>query len=172
MRLHPAPPADAEEKRYIDNYRRLVREHYVAEFEWRRFEDVPWAPLRKPVAEARVALIATVGAHRRGDAPFDISNPNGDPSFRRIPDTCSTADLTLSHEGYDTKNCLADINCVFPLDRLHDLVGEARVGSASPFHFSCMGYIPHVDPLLQETAPAVARELREAGVNAAVCVPT
>lgn len=172
MRLQLAPPADAEEWRYIENYKQLVRENYVPDFDWIRFEDVPWTPFRRRIAESRIALVATVGAHLRSDQPFDTQNPHGDPTFREIPDSCTTADLTLSHEGYDTKNCLPDINCVFPLDRLHELAREGILGSTSPVHFSCMGYIPHVGPLLEQTAPAVARQLQEAGVDAAVCVPT
>lgn len=172
MRLKAAPPADEEERRYVDNYRTLLRESYVKNFEFATFERAPWTPLSVPVREARIALIATVGAHLREDEPFDILNLDGDPSFRRIPDEITTADLTLSHDGYDTRHCLPDINCVFPLDRLHELASEGLIGKTSPVHFSCMGYIPHIGPLLEETAPAVARELVEAGVHAAVCVPT
>ncbi len=170
--LQKAPPSDRVERVYVENYKRLIRENYVRDFDWTHFEEAPWTPLRRPVRESRVALVATVGVHLRTDRPFDIDNPNGDPTFREIPDACTTADLTLSHDGYDTENCLPDINCVFPIDRLHELAREGIVGSASPVHFSCMGYIPHVGPLMEETAPEAGRRLRAAGVDVAVCVPT
>jgi D-proline reductase (dithiol) PrdB len=172
MRLKLAPPSDEKERHYVDNYRALIRERYVSDFEFVTFERSPWTPLRVPVRQARVALVATVGAHRRQDAPFDTLSPDGDTSFRRIPDTCTADDLTLSHDGYDTEGCMPDINCVFPLDRLHELAAEGIIGGTAPAHYSCMGYIPHARPLLEETAPEVAREMVAAGVHAAVCVPT
>ena len=44
-------------------------------------DDSPFAPLRKPLSEAKVALVTTAGLHLRGDRPFD----SGDQSYRVIP---------------------------------------------------------------------------------------
>ena len=41
-------------------------------------DDSPFVPLRKPLSEAKVALVTTAGLHLRGDRPFD----SGDQSYR------------------------------------------------------------------------------------------
>jgi D-proline reductase (dithiol) PrdB len=48
-------------------------------------EGIPWTPLRKPLSECTVALVTTAGVHLKGQKPFDMSDPDGDPSFREIP---------------------------------------------------------------------------------------
>ena len=45
--------------------------------------DVPWTPLRKSLSESRLALVTTAGVHHRDQPPFDMTDPDGDPTFRR-----------------------------------------------------------------------------------------
>ena len=44
-------------------------------------DDAPFAPLSKPLSEAKLALVTTAGLHLRGDAPFS----SGDQTYRVIP---------------------------------------------------------------------------------------
>ncbi len=47
--------------------------------------EIPWSVPRKPLREAVLAIVTTGGVHLRSDPPFDMSDPNGDPTFREIP---------------------------------------------------------------------------------------
>ncbi len=62
-----------------------VRERVYAPFEWAAFEKPsPRHRLRLPPGQARVALVATAGAHLPGQPAFD-SGPAGDSSYRELP---------------------------------------------------------------------------------------
>ena len=63
---------------------------------------IPWTPLSKPVARAKVALVSTAGLSMRGDSPFDMEyerqNPTrGDSSFRRITADATSATIDANH---------------------------------------------------------------------------
>ena len=74
----------------------------------------PWTPLAKPVSECKVALVTTGGVHLRTQAPFDMENPDGDPTFREIPGAAARDVLTITHDYYDHRGADADLNVVFP----------------------------------------------------------
>ncbi len=149
-----------------------VRSRLYPDFAWRAFDAFsPLNPLRVPLAAARVALVTTAGAHLPDQAPFDIAAAEGDPSYRAFPSVTPLADLTLSHGGYDTRRASADKNVVLPLDHLHAAVTEGRVGSLTPQVYSFMGYVADTDPLLEQTAPAVARQLIEDRADLVLLAP-
>ena len=128
--------------------------------------DVPWAPLRRPLNECRVALVTTGGVHRQDQRPFDQWNEEGDWTSREIPDETPSDQLRISHVHYAHEDAERDINCVFPIDRVHELQRQGVIGSVSPVHFGFMGYIPDPRGLVASTAPAVAQRLKDHGVDA------
>jgi D-proline reductase (dithiol) PrdB len=144
--------------------RRWARRHAVVSI------DVPWAPLVKPLSACRVALVTTGGVHLDSDPPFDLASRDGDPTVRRIPADVEPRRLRISHSHYDTRDAERDVNVLFPIERLRELAAEGRIGGVAPTHYS-FGWIRAVDPLVRETAPLVARELLEAGVDAVVLTP-
>lgn len=157
---------------FVEVERDYIRRAILPDFDWVVFPDPSRInPSSKPLAAARVALITTAGAHLRGDPPFDVSNPAGDPSFRIIPGGASADAIRLSHRGYNTQKIQRDIDCVFPLQRLRELAEERVIGDASPRHYSFMGYVPVTAPLIDKTAPAVADLLHEDHVDLALLVP-
>ena len=133
----------------------------------------PWAPLRKPLSDCTVALVTTAGVHRRTDQPFDMTDKDGDPSFRVIPCDTPYDQLCITHDYYDHRDADKDLNIVLPVLRLHELAQEQVIGSVAPFHYSFMGHIdgPHVTRLLAETAPEVAGRLTREQVQAVVLTP-
>ncbi len=133
----------------------------------------PWVVLKKPLAECHVAVVTTAGVHLRDQAPFDMGNPDGDPSFREIPDGADRDRLTITHDYYDHRDADSDINIVFPLDRLDDLVAENRIAGRAPLHLGFMGHIDGslVGRLVRETAPAAARLLLESGADCVLLTP-
>lgn len=133
----------------------------------------PWTPMTKPLARCRIALVTTAGVHCREDAPFDMKDKDGDPTYRVIPRDVARDALRITHDYYDHRDADKDINIVLPLDRLQELVEERIVGESAPFHYSFMGHIdgPHISRLLAETAPGVARRLKQEQVDAVVLTP-
>lgn len=138
-----------------------------------RIDPVPCAPLGKPLKEARVALVTTAGLHTPDQPGFDRSIKRGDPSFRAIPNTIEISRLIESHRSgsFDHAGIAADRNLAFPLERFRELVARGEVGQLNHRHFSFMGSIVGPGKLINETAPEVARLLREDEVDAAFLTP-
>jgi len=133
----------------------------------------PWAPLTKPLAACRVALVTTGGVHLRSQPPFDMANPDGDPTFREIPSGAPRGELVITHDYYDHRDAGLDLNVVFPLDRLEELAREGRIMGPAPLHLGFMGHVdgPLVERIVRETAPAAARRLLETGADVALLTP-
>ncbi|MGE5663217.1 MAG: glycine/sarcosine/betaine reductase selenoprotein B family protein [Deltaproteobacteria bacterium] len=135
--------------------------------------DTPWTPLRREPGACTVALVTTAGVHLASDAPFDMDDRRGDPSFREIPSDAPAGRLVVTHDYYDHRDADRDVNVVFPVDRLRELAGSGEIGRAAPFHYSFMGHVtgPHVATLRDATSREVARRLRGAGVDLVLLSP-
>ena len=123
----------------------------------------------RPLHESRLALVTTGGVHLPGQPRFDIDDPLGDCSYRQIPGDAH--DLTWTHSYYAPDRG-ADLDSVFPLWTLRRLVAEGTVGELNGRHFSFMGAIHDPSPLVEETAPEVARRLVEDRVDAVLLTPS
>jgi D-proline reductase (dithiol) PrdB len=134
----------------------------------------PFTPLRKPLDRCRLALVTTGGVHTRDQTPFDMSDKNGDPSYREIPSDISVGQLTITHDYYHHADALADPNLVLPIEPLRQLMQEGMIGSVGPRFFSFMGHMQgeHIKILSQITLPEVGAALREDEVDVAFLTPT
>ena len=114
-----------------------------------------------PLAGRRIAIITTAGLHRHDDQPF----VPGRGEFRVIPDGTDTADLITSHvsTNFDRTALLRDINTVFPIDRLRELVDLGRVGSVASSHYAFMGATPPTAHA--ELAKGLAGDMKRDGVD-------
>jgi D-proline reductase (dithiol) PrdB len=141
-------------------------------FDAMRFEEVPFARPRRPLAEARVALITTGGVHLGSQAPFDMADPRGDASFRSIPADAPPERLRITHDYYDHRDAERDMNILLPMGLLRELVAAGRVGSLATC-YGFMGHIepPHLETLLRTTAPQVAGMLTQERVDAVLLTP-
>ncbi len=95
-------------------------------------DEIPWTPLKRPPAEATVAIVTTGGVHCCADTPFDLAS---DASFRAIPRTATSAELCITHEHYDRRDAARDLNLIFPLERLLALEAEGIVGRVADVHY-------------------------------------
>jgi len=137
---------------------------------------IPWVPMAKPLAESTVALVSTAGVARLDDVAFDEEGERrnpwwGDPSYRLIPHDTTEHDVKLHHLHIDRRFGSADLDVVLPMRRLRELAIDGFIGRAAEIHYSLMGYQLRPQVLEQETAPAIAREMRARGVDAAALVP-
>jgi len=138
---------------------------------------IPWTPLTKPLAECRVALVSTAGLSMKGDVPFDMEyerqNPTrGDSSFRRLRADATAASIEANHLHIDTGYIERDLNVALPLDRLRELTREGVVGAMADTHYSVMGF-QGADPsrLVDESAPAIAEQMKSEEVDLALLAP-
>lgn len=153
----------------------IERHEYGAAFKtypWPTFTETPWTPVRKPLAESRVGVVTTGGLYRPGvDAPFDGEAPDGDWTVRAIPADVPIQTLAIAHQHFPHGVAEADMNTVFPLDRLRDLEAARHIGGLADVHYSIMGYCPRAADLAEEAAPAIASGLQAAGADVALVVP-
>ncbi|HEY4707791.1 MAG TPA: glycine/sarcosine/betaine reductase selenoprotein B family protein [Thermodesulfobacteriota bacterium] len=138
-----------------------------------RVEGIPWAPLKKPIKDCRVALVTTAGVHLKTQKPFDMSDPLGDPSYRELPSDTPGELYAITHDYYDHTDADRDLNIVFPIDRLKELVKEGLIGSLAENNYGFMGHIDgrHIETLVKKIAPEVAGRLKAQSIDAVLLTP-
>jgi hypothetical protein len=148
---------------YIDK----SREYYLARnygnpYRWSCFDEVPFAPPKRPLSQSVVTLITT--AHEGVDAP----------SFRSaysIP--TAPAPTSLSTDGLFWDRLAThteDLDSFFPVHRLEEFVRAGRIGRlARRLHGVPTEYSQR--KTIERDAPEVLRRCQEDCVDAALLVP-
>jgi D-proline reductase (dithiol) PrdB len=146
---------------------------FMATYRYRTVDPIPFARPRRPLREARVALVTTGAVFAPGQEEFDVERKGGDSSFRVIPRDADVRSLGIAHksDAFDQTGFAADRNLGFPLDRLHEMEAEGTIGSLAPRAISFMGSISAPGRLVKESAPEAAALLEEDGVDVALLVP-
>lgn len=136
--------------------------------------DIPWTPFKKNLAESRLTMVSTAGFYLEGDEPFDVDSAWGDASFRAIPSNFAKEKLKIAHTHYSHRRVKEDINVLFPIDHLLELVEAKVIGKLSP-NFYSFGFGGN---LTQEfigesdgSAHRLAKKLEDDGVDCVVMVP-
>ena len=154
---------------YLERIRNKYAELGYKPYQWARHDDVPpWQPLRKPLTECRVGLVASGGIYVAGQVAFHFKD---DLSYRAIPTDVNTADLRTAHFAYDQTDARHDPNVVFPIDTLRRLVREGVIGSLTEHAFSFMGGIYSSRKVREELAPVLTERLQAEGADLALLVP-
>jgi len=145
----------------------------MATYRVRALDPVPFAVPRRPLPEARVALVTTGAVYAPGQAPFDESIRGGDVSFREIASGVDVSTLGIAHksDAFDQIPFWKDRNLGFPLDRLREMADRREIGEVSRRHLSFMGSITAPGRLVAGTAPKAAELLAADGVDVAFLVP-
>lgn len=134
--------------------------------------EAPFAPLGRPLAEARVALLTTAAPYRPelGDQGPGAAY-NAAAKFYAVwsGDAAAEHDLRVSHVAVDQAHLSDDQNCWFPLPALRRAAAAGRIGEvAARFHG-----VP-TNRSQRQTREVDAREVvarvREDGADAAVLV--
>jgi D-proline reductase (dithiol) PrdB len=120
---------------------------------------VPFTPYAHELARANVALITAGGVHRKDQTAFNIADELGDLTFRIIGDDINVADLMVTHHHYDHSDADKDINVVFPIEPLRELVQEGFIGGIAREHIGFMGYSMQLKRMYEELAPQIAEEI-------------
>jgi len=146
---------------------------FMAAYRYRTVKEVPFTRPRRPLGQARVALVTTGAVHLPPQAPFDVEKKGGDASFRVIERDTDVSTLLISHrsDAFDQTGFRKDRNLGFPLDRLKEMEAKGTIGSLAPRALSFMGSISAPLRLVKETAPAAADLLAKDGADLAFLVP-
>ena len=131
----------------------------------------PFAPARRALPMVNLALVSSAGVYIDGTAPFDLSAPDGDLSFREIPSLIEADDLRFAARGYDPAAVESDSNSLLPLGRLLEFESNGIIGQLNPVFWSCCGFIPNAARLVEEMVPRLVERVKRYEVQAALLVP-
>lgn len=147
---------------------------YATPYRWAHFVAAPFAPLRVPLARARLAIITTAAPYQpdRGDqgpgAPY-----NGSAKFYQpySGDTARDHDLRIAHIAYDRAHTSAeDSGTWFPLPALRRAAAAGRIGAVAPRFHGAPTNRSH-RATIETDAPELLRRVREDQADAVILVP-
>ncbi len=160
-------------------YMRRTREYYAglgygAPYEWAHYADVPFQPLRRPLAACRVALITTAAPWQPGKGDQGPGAPyNAAAKFYAVysGDSARDHDLRIAHVAIDRQHTTAeDPGTYFPLPALRQAARMGRIGSLAPrFHGLPTNRSHRVT--LDHDCPELVARCRADGADAAILVP-
>jgi len=161
-------------KRAVDMLvKKLKGEPYTTELPMPEFDRVPPAPAVKDLSKALVALVTSGGIVPKGN-PDHIESSSaskfGKYDLEGIqalsPETHQTA-----HGGYDPVYANEDPNRVLPVDVMRELEKEGKIGKLHRYYYATVGNGTPVAKA-QQYGQAIAKELKDAGVQAVILTST
>lgn len=120
---------------------------------------VPFTPFDGELSKATVSIVTAAGVHQKDQEAFNIADELGDLTYRVMDEEIQSSDLMVTHHHYDHADADEDINVVFPIDILRELVDEGFIGGIARKHVGYMGYTMRLKDMYDETAPAIAKEI-------------
>jgi D-proline reductase (dithiol) PrdB len=155
--------AAEEPVRYMERTRDYYRAlGYTKDYVWARYDDVPFARLGKPLAQARIGLVTTA-------SPSGFKGGVKELWFGAVsppPAELSTAYLAWDKESTHT----GDRGSYLPIEVVSELAEEGVVGSLAA-HFSGVPTSYSQRETLERDAPQVLARLRDDGADAALLCP-
>ena len=159
-------------------YLQRIRDYYQglgygAPYRWAHYVEVPFAPLKKKLADSRIGLVTTAAPYQpdKGDqGPGAVYNAA--TKFYRVysGDSAADHDLRIAHVGYDrTHTTAADSNTWFPLPQLRRLAVEGRIGAVAPRFHGAPTNRSH-RATLDRDCPELLARVREDRVDAVILV--
>lgn len=131
------------------------------------FTPVTEAP---PLSQARVAVVTTAGLRAAGDVR--LWQPT-DGSFTVLPGEARDVQLSHFSPNFDRAGFAADINVVYPVDRLEEMAAAGEIGSVANQHISFMGaqFDATFSTILLDSGPAAAQVLLADNVDVVLLTP-
>jgi D-proline reductase (dithiol) PrdB len=135
--------------------------------------DIPWTPVTKSLETSTIAIVTTAGVQHRDQKPFNMTDHDGDPSYRAIDSRQPLLGLMITHDYYDHADADKDINIVFPIERLKEFEKEGIIGRVAGIHYGFMGHItgPHIPTLINTIAPEIAQRMKKDKVDIVLLTP-
>ena len=149
-------------------YMERTRRYYEAQgfekaYVWARHDDIPFAPLDKPISESTLGLITTMALHDRDESEvrYVASGSTAEPPQRLYGD-----DLAWDRTATD----LDDRESYFPIVALRELVARGRIGALAE-RFHCVPTEYSQRRTRESDAPEILKRCREDGTDIALLVP-
>lgn len=132
---------------------------------------IPLAPLTKPLSECRICFVSTSGVQPKNSLPFDTVHPVGDYTFRKVPSDSRPEELEIHQLKYPTFGAREDLNVIFPIERLQELVQEGVIGELTENFYTFIGYNMDPDRLQDTLARNLAAAVAEEKPDAVIAAP-
>ena len=158
---------------------------YTSEDKKFTYDDGPFTPFQKRVANSRLVLITSTGHFVEGKDPEPLGAKNMTqqeaiekisefvkeaPQLSTLPVDTPEDKLRVRHGGYDIRGVQADPNVAFPLRRLLELEHEGVVGQLIRQAYSFVGACSQ-KRLLKQTGPQWIEIFKQQPMDAALLVP-
>lgn len=132
---------------------------------------IPLAPLTKLLSECRICFVSTSGVQPKNSLPFDTVHPVGDYTFRKVPSDSRPEELEIHQLKYPTFGAREDLNVIFPIERLQELVQEGVIGELTENFYTFIGYNMDPDRLQDTLARNLAAAVAEEKPDAVIAAP-
>ena len=121
----------------------------------------------KPLSEAKVAIVTSASLHHEDDDDFAPS----DTGYRVLEK--DRRDVVVGHwsPNFDASGVSADLNVVFPIDRLQELENQGVIGAVSEIHIAVAGNQFDLSGIRLDGGPAAAALLNKHEVDVVLLTP-
>ena len=121
----------------------------------------------QPLSQARVAIVTSASLHHEDQDDFAPS----DTSYRVLQR--HRRDIVVGHwsPNFDAAGVAADLNVVFPIDRLEEMAAEGVIGSVSDLHLAYAGNQFDLARIRMDGGPAGAAFLASQEVDVVLLTP-
>ena len=123
--------------------------------------------IHKPLIEAKVAIVTSASLHHEDDDDFAPS----DTGYRVLEK--DRRDIVVGHwsPNFDASGVSADLNVVFPIDRLEELENQGVIGSVSDVHIAVAGNQFDLSGIRLDGGPSAASLLNKHEVDVVLLTP-
>ena len=162
--------------RYIERTHDYYRtQGYDKTYTYAYHEDIPFAPLKKPLSQSRVTLVTTASFLLLDEQGHPLEEPRmlgtNELEVFTVPNHWP-ADRILStsedHDRYQTD--MKDVNAFFPITRMQEFLKEGVFGSLSRNYYRTL---PNYSQrkTTEVDGPEILRQCREDNVDVALLTP-
>ena len=121
----------------------------------------------KPLSDSKVAIVTSASLHHEDDDDFAPS----DTGYRVLDK--DRRDIVVGHwsPNFDASGVSADLNVVFPIDRLQELENQGVIGSVSEVHIAVAGNQFDLSGIRLDGGPSAAALLNKHEVDVVLLTP-
>ena len=121
----------------------------------------------KPLSDSKVAIVTSASLHHEDDDDFAPS----DTGYRVLEK--DRRDIVVGHwsPNFDASGVSADLNVVFPIDRLQELENQGVIGEVSDVHIAVAGNQFDLSGIRLDGGPSAAALLNKHEVDVVLLTP-
>ena len=121
----------------------------------------------KPLSDSKVAIVTSASLHHEDDDDFAPSDTGS-----RVLEK-DRRDIVVGHwsPNFDASGVSADLNVVFPIDRLQELENQGVIGSVSEVHIAVAGNQFDLSGIRLDGGPSAAALLNKHEVDVVLLTP-